>query len=68
MPRMMIRNVVLGQPGRIVVAGQVGRDGVVAALPQLPLDQMPVPPDVAAAVNQRKGGHSRSPSLSTAGK
>src|SRR5215472_6064562 len=52
---------VLGQPGRVVVAGQVGREGVMAALPQLPLDQVPVPSDIPAAVNQHEGGHRHLP-------
>jgi hypothetical protein len=48
---------VLGQPGRVVVAGQVRRKGVMAALAQLPLDQVPVSSDIPATVNQHEGGH-----------
>src|SRR3984957_8658744 len=40
---------VLGEPGRVVIAGQVGREGVMAAPAQLPLDQVPVPSDIPAA-------------------
>jgi hypothetical protein len=52
---------VLVQPGRVVVTGQVGRERVMAALPQFPLDQVPVPSDISAAVNQHEGGHRHLP-------
>jgi hypothetical protein len=48
---------ILCQPGRVIVARQVRREGVMAALPQLPLDQVPVPAGIPAAVNEHEGGH-----------
>ena len=33
---------ILGEPGRVVITGQARREGVMAALAQLPLDQVPV--------------------------
>ena len=42
---------------RVVVAGQVGSHHVVPARAQLGLDQVPVPADVAGAVDQDEGAH-----------
>ena len=48
---------VLRQSGRVVVAGQVRRDGVVASFTQGGLDEVPVPADIAGAVDQHIGRH-----------
>ena len=48
---------VIVQGGRVVVARQVRRDRVVSPGAQFRLGQMPVPADVAGAVNQHKGRH-----------
>jgi hypothetical protein len=39
---------VVVQPQRVVVCGKVGRHRAVSSCPQLGLDQVPVPADVAA--------------------
>jgi hypothetical protein len=43
---------VLGESRRIVVARKIRGDDVVASSAQLGLDEVPVPPDVAGAVDQ----------------
>ena len=48
---------VVVQPQRVVVCGKVGRHRAVSSYPQLGLDQVPVPADVASAVNQSEGTH-----------
>ena len=50
---------VLGQPGTVVLDREVGRDGLMAATPQVRLDQVPVPADVAGAVDERERGRHR---------
>ena len=48
---------VLGQPCRVVVARQVRRHRVMTPATQLSLHQMPVPADVAGAMDEDEGGH-----------
>ena len=45
---------VLGQPRTVVLDREVGRDGLMAATPQVRLHQVPVPADVAGAVDERE--------------
>ena len=52
---------VLRQPCRVVVAGEVRRDGVVASFAQRVLDEVPVPADVAGAVDQHIRRHVLTP-------
>jgi hypothetical protein len=49
---------VLGQAGRVVVTWKIRRDGVMASCTQSGLHQMPVPADIASAVDQDECGHS----------
>src|SRR3546814_5879972 len=51
---------VVGEGGRVVVGQQVGSDGVVPAGTQLLLDEVPVPTDVSAPVDQHEGRPARS--------
>ena len=48
---------VVGQPCRVVVARQVRRHRVMTPATQLGLHQMPVPADVAGAMDEDEGGH-----------
>ena len=50
---------VIIQARRVLVARQVRRDRVVAPGLQLRFGQMPVPADIASAMNQHEGRHSR---------
>lgn len=52
---------VVRQGGRVVVAGQVGRNRLVPTRLQLRLDEVPVPADVACAVDQREHCHPHAP-------
>jgi len=48
---------VVRQAGGIILTRQAGGNGVMTALPQFPLHQVPIPADIAAAMDQRKRGH-----------
>jgi nucleoside-diphosphate-sugar epimerase len=48
---------IIAQGRRVVVAGEIGRDHVVAPLAQHGFHQVPIPTDVAAAVDQRERRH-----------
>jgi hypothetical protein len=48
---------IVGQRGRVVVARQIGRDGLVSPGTQLLLDEVPVPANVSAAVDERERRH-----------
>ena len=48
---------VLSQAGGIILTRQVEGNGVMTALPQLALHQVPIPADIAAAMDQRKRGN-----------
>jgi len=48
---------VLSEPGRVVLARQVGRGRLVSPGAQLPFHQVPVPSHVSGAMDQHKHGH-----------
>ena len=52
---------VLGQAGRVVLTRKVRRHDVVTSCAQFGLDQVPVPADVAGAVDQDERGHRQPP-------
>ena len=58
--RLDDRGGIVGPASRLVLAGQVGRDDVMPEVPQLLEDEVPVPADVAGAVDQDVRSHGTS--------